>query len=1119
MSAEDKGLLKTILRNLLDLPGDDLGYEATRIAKALQYHGIEGWNTDFIGLSEQDLSGLTFLNNNQEEVSLGVVPIRKLISLLAFFHSTSRTKRRPPNMASVTKDMFDTYRTSLYDPTKPIIPWNVGDPSSSEVQSWKKNVKPSKSDFKEFRDENYWTKTKELFICTLDSQGLSHLIDPNYTPLDGELDKLQREWLYNVFQLKMLAPMAKTIVTNHLQDKDTRVIWREITTHYNTSMSAELRSQTISTYLTSNRLHQSNWRGTQAAYLLHWREQARQHNEISTTGRYSDAQLITFLKTAIAGTPNLSSVYQTNKAARKAAGNTAAITFAEYVELLIDQAQAHDGGNVSSSNPRGRRQVNMTELEFEDGYIDEYNTTSYEVEMHDMDTPLDQLMVMQTNMTASKGPRPVRLDLATWKSLSKKDQKAWDQVSESGKHKVLSYAANNPDRFKSGPTSNRPSAQVRPPQGTARRAINTHDMFLFDDDPPKVETQVSVHEQTTDDHQDCLAANHEQAKPSVKPTAKKTTPPPTQNLLDMATRKTSQPKGIDINHVLSQPSKTKQAKPRTASKHEIYMTRGDYEISTHEIAPARHTYEINMHNFRVDDSPKEKPAEKDSQVTTQSQVSRPITLQELAQQIDDGDETYKFARPTQFIVDDSPKDGSSIKYDPKPFLSMSTFIVNDSPNKDQVAKSSSDDTAPTLVKTEPYKYVNQKQFFDLLDDGVEQTVIGDTAPKPVKTEPTLIKEEPYKYINQQQFFDLLDDGYEQAAVPYSFQSQRQKAIDLFSSDFDIAPKGPEEEYMKKPYQDVPKPYPPMKERIVPKGDGRGHILKKDSDVTPPEEFFSERAKHILDFDDGGPPQGYVDPKTILDFDDGGPVAQEYQRLLAAGTLFEVDDTPKDQEALTSRTYTKSELGISSDTESNPDDEENYIPDEEFETDPFGEVEESRPQPLLRELTARLMPTRPTVSDITPAHSNESVATVPLDGAQVDPQPSTSTSSPPAIMVADPHIFELPSPDELAHQLEELEIEEGKTAEQDDGFVVQKSRKHKKKKKQDAPQGLLTGICNFVSPAKYTHEPSLSSGEQQGSHQGSQQSSHLSSNLSTSHQRSNPYEVLSDDQDFQEAESD
>ncbi len=242
-------------------------------------------------------------------------------------------------------------------------------------------------------------------------------------------------------------------------------------------------------------------------------------------------------------------------------------------------------------------------------------------------------------------------------------------------------------------------------------------------------------------------------------------------------------------------------------------------------------------------------------------------------------------------------------------------------------------------------------------------------------------------------------------------------------------------------------------------------------------------------------------------------------MLAAGTLFKVDDTPKDQKALTSRTYTKSELGISSDTESNPDDEENYIPDEEFETDPFGEVEESRPQPLLRELTARLMPTRPTVSDITPAHSNESVATVPLDGAQVDP--STSTSSPPAIMVADPHIFELPSPDELAHQLEELEIEEGKTAEQDDGFVVQKSRKHKKNKKQDAPQGLLTGICSFVSPAKYTHEPSLSSGEQQGSHQGSQQSSHPSSNLSTSQsdQRSNPYEVLSDDQDFQEAESD
>ncbi len=295
MANEDKDLLKTILRNLLNLPGDDNSFDEHPAIKALTHHGILGWKEDFIALSENDLMALTIPppNRDEDERPLGIIWVRKLISLLAFYHSMSRNKRRPANIGNVEKATFDTYRTSLYNPTVPIIPWNVGDPDSTEVQQWKKTVKPSKSDYKEFRDENYWTKSKELFECTLESQGLSHLVDENHEPIDEDLDKHQRDWLYNVFQMKMLAPMAKTIVTKHLQDKNTRLIWKEICTYYNMSMSSEMRVQQMSTYLSSNRLHQSNWCGSQTAYLLHWKEQARQHNEISATA-YSDSQLITF---------------------------------------------------------------------------------------------------------------------------------------------------------------------------------------------------------------------------------------------------------------------------------------------------------------------------------------------------------------------------------------------------------------------------------------------------------------------------------------------------------------------------------------------------------------------------------------------------------------------------------------------------------------------------------------------------------------------------------------------------------------------------------------------------------------------------------------------------------
>jgi hypothetical protein len=46
--------------------------------------------------------------------------------------------------------------------------------------------------------------------------------------------------------------------------------------------------------------------------------------------------------------------------------------------------------------------------------------------------------------------RPVRMNIATWKSLSEADQRNWDSVTEDGKSKILDYTVQRAARSRPG---------------------------------------------------------------------------------------------------------------------------------------------------------------------------------------------------------------------------------------------------------------------------------------------------------------------------------------------------------------------------------------------------------------------------------------------------------------------------------------------------------------------------------------------------------------------------------------------------------------------------------------------------------------------------------------------
>ena len=310
----------------------------------------------------------------------------------------------------------------------------------------------------------------------------------------------------------MQAPVAKTIVTKHLTDKNTREIWTEICEHYDASMSSKLRAQQLSTYITSTRLHTCGWNGKQTNFIMHWKTVARDYNEISTSP-FTEEQLKTFLNAALSGTPGLNTILQLNNSARRAAGNNTDIGYEEYIQFLLEQAQVHDASTVRTTNPRAKRGVNIHELEFDDeGHLGD-DDPLFEIQEHDIDTPIEDITgikVMQTDQNrrnnnsynSSQGtsqPRKVRVDFSTWNKLNAKDQERWDEVSELAKGILLTYAAKNPDKYLQAaelPNVHK-AAMLRVSQNAqGKRSINNHELLFEEDAPEDAPTiDVQTHEQ------------------------------------------------------------------------------------------------------------------------------------------------------------------------------------------------------------------------------------------------------------------------------------------------------------------------------------------------------------------------------------------------------------------------------------------------------------------------------------------------------------------------------------------------------------------------------------------------------------------------------------------------
>ena len=492
-------VLQRILYKWCGVPKSGPGRTTNSYLLCLNGNGVLKFD-DFLILSEKDLSDLRGVNpSTGDPTQLKSHEIRRLQAIQAFFHAGSRALNQPIKIANVAVTDFDKFRVSEFVPSAQIIPWKLSGTSGKTVEEvrleeWDRRIKPNKTEFKELRDEKFYTKWAQDFITVLKSQGLGHTINDKFTPTHIELDERQCQWTYNLMTTKIQAAAFKRIVLKHKPTDstsvpNTRAIWKEIQEYAVKSQLTKITGQTLSSYLTSTRLHQVEWRGTKTAFIHNWAEQARLYNEISKE-QYTDYQLIEFLNSCVAGTAVLQSVLTLYNTAEAAAGSSGrSLSFSEYVSRLIDAAATIDAGNTPQKNPRSQRSANAHEIEFEDD-PQELNDV-LELNVHDANTPIEELQVMQMRSSPqrsfprgnqNRGPRKVMMDRDTWRKLSPEDRKSWDLITETGKTDILGYAKARTLREVNLTNTNGDNRQV-----------NVNEFIFEDDDDIETSREVSAH--------------------------------------------------------------------------------------------------------------------------------------------------------------------------------------------------------------------------------------------------------------------------------------------------------------------------------------------------------------------------------------------------------------------------------------------------------------------------------------------------------------------------------------------------------------------------------------------------------------------------------------------------
>ena len=220
------------------------------------------------------------------------------------------------------------------------------------LTNFKKGIKRDASAYPIFKNERYYNTFIRHFKATAKAQGLSSLMDPNFTPGSDEYEQQlfqeQQDFLYSVLISSLKTDFSEALVKDH--EGDAQLILELLHEHH-TGNSQYSRSEInrITKYLTNIKLDDT-WRGTNESFLMHYNDQlCLLDSLVDSDEKLPDNTRVTFLESAVESVPDLRCVKITDNVLQAQLDSTRPISYRSYFDLLKDAAfhldQATKRGN------------------------------------------------------------------------------------------------------------------------------------------------------------------------------------------------------------------------------------------------------------------------------------------------------------------------------------------------------------------------------------------------------------------------------------------------------------------------------------------------------------------------------------------------------------------------------------------------------------------------------------------------------------------------------------------------------------------------------------------------------------------------------------------------------
>ena len=378
----------------------------------------------------------------------------------------------------------------------PATPRSMATSEASEsyitLTNFKKGIKRDASAYPIFKNERYYNTFIRHFKATAKAQGLSTLMDPNFTPGSDEygqqLFQEQQDFLYSVLISSLKTDFSEALVKDH--EGDAQLILELLHEHH-TGNSQYSRSEInrITKYLTNIKLDDT-WRGTNESFLMHYNDQLRLLDSlVDSDEKLPDNTRVTFLESAVESVPDLRRVKITDNVLQAQLDSTRPISYRSYFDLLRDAAF-----HLDQATKRGNK-IRRTNVHFSGpNDEDEHQNLSS-----------DDPQVIQQEDVSSEPPEPLSYSVfqSHFQGSSTSNTQTiflpkpiWEKLSKDQQQMIIDHNRSLPKRGSSSLSTPNKSPSPLPhkptPQQTVKsQQVHTHQSDQSTADTTKVETTPS----------------------------------------------------------------------------------------------------------------------------------------------------------------------------------------------------------------------------------------------------------------------------------------------------------------------------------------------------------------------------------------------------------------------------------------------------------------------------------------------------------------------------------------------------------------------------------------------------------------------------------------------------